>query len=172
MARFPARIALRWSDMDAFGHVNNVVFLTYLEEARVEMIYAMAVEQAEATGQRPQSLLEGGVVVAHSEIDYRRPLVHRYEPVPIDIWVSRIGGASFDLSYEVHDEGGVVYATAMTTIVTYDFQAAAPRRIRPHERTFLERYHEPADTARTARSGQRADATPAATPASAAAPTP
>ena len=40
MARFTARVAMRWQDMDAYGHVNNVQFLTYVEEARVEEVLA------------------------------------------------------------------------------------------------------------------------------------
>jgi acyl-CoA thioester hydrolase len=149
MARYTFHCPMRWSDMDAYGHVNNVVFLTYLEEARVEMFYDLASQGAGRTDADREAdpenggLLASGVVVARSEIDYKKPLVHRYQPVPIDVWVSRIGGASFHLRYEVHDEGGVVYATAASTLVTYDFRAAAPRRITPHERAFLERYYEP-----------------------------
>jgi acyl-CoA thioester hydrolase len=144
--------------MDAYGHVNNVVFLTYLEEARVEMFSELSPEGAGGTvrthggGDRTHAsvgaaldeggLLSSGVVVARSEIDYKLPLVHRYDPVPIDVWVSRIGGASFTLRYEVHDESGAVFATAASTMVTFDFGAGKPRRIQPHERAFLERHFE------------------------------
>ena len=41
MARFTAKVAMRWQDMDAYGHVNNVQFLTYVEEARVEMFQSV-----------------------------------------------------------------------------------------------------------------------------------
>ena len=146
MARYTFSCPMRWSDMDAYGHVNNVVFLTYLEEARVEMFSRIGAVDGAAPSRgayEPTSILASGVVVARSEIDYKLPLVHRYEPVPIDVWVSRIGGASFHLRYEVRDEGGVVYARAASTLVTYDFAGAAPRRLQPHERRFLERYFEP-----------------------------
>jgi acyl-CoA thioester hydrolase len=128
---------MRWSDMDAYGHVNNVQFLTYLEEARVEMFYELT--SAGGSG----GLLATGVVVARHEIDYRLPLVHRNAPVPIDVWVSKIGGASFEVCYEVHDEGGIVYARASSVLAAYDFEAARPRRLAPHEREFLQRYLEP-----------------------------
>jgi acyl-CoA thioester hydrolase len=150
MARYTFDCPMRWSDMDAYGHVNNVVFLTYLEEARVEMFAELADETPpeavthDGTGRDAAGILEGGVVVARNEIDYKLPLVHRAKPVPIDIWVSRIGGASFELTAEVHDEGGVVYACGKTTMVTFDFKNGVPRRLRPHERAFLERYLEPA----------------------------
>ncbi|MDP9395672.1 MAG: acyl-CoA thioesterase [Actinomycetota bacterium] len=141
MARYTAPVAMRWNDMDAYGHVNNVVFLQYLEEARIEMFAGLA-EEAQLAGD--EAILSRGVVVASSSIDYLRPLVHRTEPVPIDVWVSRIGGASFHLGYEVHDEGGgVVYARARSVMVPYDFVRETPRRITPREREFLQKYLEP-----------------------------
>ncbi len=141
MPRYRAAVTMRWSDMDAFGHVNNVMFLTYLEEARVEMFAELAEGAPDSDG-----ILSRGVVVANSSIDYLHPLVHRYEPVPIDVWVSRIGGASFHLGYEVHDEdGAVVYARARSVLVPYDFANRRPRRIEPRERAFLERFLEPDD---------------------------
>src|SRR5688572_33247763 len=64
---------MRWSDMDAYGHVNNVVYLTYLEEARVDMLFTIGAELG-------AKALSEGVLVARHEIDYRRPLVyHRSE---------------------------------------------------------------------------------------------
>ncbi|HEU4674685.1 MAG TPA: thioesterase family protein [Motilibacteraceae bacterium] len=140
-ARFTFRCPMRWSDMDAYGHVNNTRFLTYLEEARIEMFQELA---ERARGE--DGLLSTGVLVARHEIRYLRPLVHRTEPVPIDVWVTKIGGASFDVGYEVHDdEGAVVYARAASTMVPYDFVNERPRRLRPHEREFLQRHLDPTD---------------------------
>ncbi|MDP9418019.1 MAG: acyl-CoA thioesterase, partial [Actinomycetota bacterium] len=141
MPRYHAAVPMRWSDMDAFGHVNNVMFLTYLEEARVEMFAELAVEVGEVG--EANGVLSSGVVVASSSIDYHHPLVHRHKPVPIDVWISRIGGASFHLGYEVHDDdGAIVYARARSVLVPYDFDRGAPRRLAPFERAFLERYFE------------------------------
>ncbi|HCA88501.1 MAG TPA: thioesterase, partial [Streptomyces sp.] len=67
---------LRWSDMDAFGHVNNVVFLRYLEEARIDFMFRLAPGEGSTS-------FTGGSVVARHEIDYVRPLVHRHEPVTV-----------------------------------------------------------------------------------------
>ena len=53
-----------------------------------------------------------GVLVAASEIKYLKPLFHRHTPVPIDVWVTRIGAASFNLAYEVHDHAAATYARA------------------------------------------------------------
>jgi acyl-CoA thioester hydrolase len=124
--------------MDAYGHVNNVVFLTYLEEARVDMLFVHAGSDA-ATEK-----LASGVVVARHEIDYTAPLVFRPEPVPIDVWVTKLGNASFTLAYEVKDDAGPVFVRASTVMVPYDVQASRPRRVSDVEREALSRFLEPA----------------------------
>jgi len=137
LARHRYLCPLRWSDMDAFGHVNNVVFLTYLEEARVDMLFVNA--GSEAATER----LASGVVVARHEIDYKSPLVFRSEPVPIDLWVVDLGTSSFTLGYEVKDDGGPVYARAATVMVPYDVKAGRPRRVSDDERDALTVFLEP-----------------------------
>ncbi|MFZ0325007.1 MAG: thioesterase family protein [Actinomycetes bacterium] len=134
MARHRYECSLRWSDMDAYGHVNNVVFLTYLEEARVDMLFVNAGSDA-ATEK-----LASGIVVARHEIDYTAPLVFRPEPVPIDVWVERLGNASFTLGYEVRDDAGPVYVRASSVMVPYDVQAGRPRRVSDVEREALQRF--------------------------------
>lgn len=113
--------------MDAYGHVNNVVFLRYLEEARIDFLF------------RPDKDFQQGSVVARHEIDYKRQLVHRHSPVDIELWVTQIRAASFTICYEVKD-GDVVYVRASTVIVPFDFEAQRPRRITAEEREFLEEY--------------------------------
>ncbi|GGT09136.1 acyl-CoA thioesterase [Streptomyces chromofuscus] len=121
------RCPLRWADMDAYGHVNNVVFLRYLEEARIDFLF------------RPDKEFKQGSVVARHEIDYKRQLVHRHAPVDIELWVTEIRAASFTLTYEVKD-GDQIYVRASTVIVPFDFEAQRPRRITAEEREFLESY--------------------------------
>ncbi|MGW8066714.1 acyl-CoA thioesterase [Streptomyces ziwulingensis] len=121
------RCPLRWADMDAYGHVNNVVFLRYLEEARIDFLF------------RPDKDFKQGSVVARHEIDYKRQLVHRHRPVDIELWVTEIRAASFTLTYEVKD-GDEVYVRASTVIVPFDFEAQTPRRITAEEREFLREY--------------------------------
>ena len=130
--RHTYRCPLRWADMDAYGHVNNVVFLRYLEEARVDFLF------------RPDKTFRQGSVVARHEIDYKRQLVHRHEPVEVELWVTEIRAASFTLAYEVKD-GDLVYVRASTVIVPFDFEAQRPRRITPEERAFLQQYMDGAD---------------------------
>ncbi len=113
--------------MDAYGHVNNVVFLRYLEEARIDFLF------------RPEKDFKQGSVVARHEIDYKRQLVHRHHPVDVELWVTEIRAASFTLTYEVRD-GDVVYVRASTVIVPFDFEAQRPRRLTAEEREFLQEY--------------------------------
>ncbi|SDC07633.1 acyl-CoA thioesterase [Streptomyces prasinopilosus] len=126
------RCPLRWADMDAYGHVNNVVFLSYLEEARIDFLF------------RPDKDFQQGSVVARHEIDYKRQLVHRRAPVDIELWVEQIRAASFTLAYEVKD-GDQVYVRASTVIVPFDFEAQRPRRLTQEEREFLREYTDDGD---------------------------
>ena len=118
--------------MDAYGHVNNVVFLRYLEEARIDFLF------------RPDKEFQQGSVVSRHEIDYKRQLVHRHAPVDIELWITEIRAASFTITYEVKD-GDLVYVRASTVVVPFDFAAQRPRRITDAEREFLEEYRDDAE---------------------------
>ncbi|MFD7813784.1 acyl-CoA thioesterase [Streptomyces sp. NPDC059785] len=127
--RYLYRCPLRWADMDAYGHVNNAVFLRYLEEARIAFLF------------RPEKDFQQGSVVARHEIDYKRQLVHRHAPVDIELWVTEVRAASFRIEYEVKDPDQV-YVRAATVIVPFDFEAQRPRRITAEEREFLLEYQD------------------------------
>jgi acyl-CoA thioester hydrolase len=113
--------------MDAYGHVNNAVFVRYLEEARIDFLF------------RPDKEFKQGSVVARHEIDYKRQLVHRHHPVDIELWITEIRAASITLADEVKD-GAPVYVRASTVVVPFDFEAERPRRITAEERAFLREY--------------------------------
>ncbi len=137
-------IQIRWSDMDAYGHVNNVEFLRLLEDARV---YAFR----DWFGQE-RSLLIEGILVARQEIDYLAPLTFNYEPARITVWCSRISGASFDVGYAVQQPGAdLTYALAETTLVAYDLAASKPRRLQDFERESLQAVSAPAPALRSRR---------------------
>ncbi len=137
--RFTFRCQVRWDDMDAFGHVNNVTFFAYMQEARTGMLFA-----GEAADHIPD--LIKGVVVARHEIDYRRPLEWRPEPIEVDVWTTEIRSSSFTLRYEMRDQLAqpkpVVLAEALTVLVPFDLKAGRPRRVSASERHFLGRYLE------------------------------
>ena len=139
MARHIYLCPLRWADMDSLGHVNNVTYVDYLQESRVDMLRV----HAPASG--GEQLAEGTVVVRH-EVEFAAPLVFRPEPVRIESWVTRIRAASFTMAYEILDEepDGLrrVYARARTVLTPYVFNEERPRRIRDEERAVLERFLE------------------------------
>ena len=124
-------VALRWSDMDAYGHVNNARFLTLYEEARVAMFFV---------GARAQGLtsFEDGIVIARHEIDYLRPVDYG-DPVRIELWVSDLRAASFTVAYELFD-GDVLASRAKSVCVPYNLAEAFPRRLTEAERDFLKPY--------------------------------
>ena len=132
-SNYTVDVPLRWSDMDAYAHVNNVQFLRLLEDARV-------VGFEDWFGQ-DRSLLDEGVLVARHEIEYLAPLTFRRAPVPIRMWTMRLTAASFDVGYEVAErDGDTIYARAETTLVLYDFDSGRPRRMSPELRASLQRY--------------------------------
>ena len=132
MARFSHRCPLRWSDLDAFGHVNNSRFLTLYEEARVALFFNVAKESGMS--------FEEGVVVARHEIDYKRVLDYT-ETVRIQMWIGDISNSSFTIEYEMYDEDRLV-STAKTVAVMYDLEQRRPRRVRPAEREYLETWQD------------------------------
>ena len=136
---YRVQVPLRWSDMDAYGHVNNVQFLRLLEDARVVGIREWFLD-------RP-SMLDEGIVVSRHVIEYRAPLTYRPAPVEVDMWVTSVHGAGFDLGYVVRDPedvGEQVYAVAETGLVLYDFSTSRPRRLGPEVRAGLAEHAEDA----------------------------
>jgi acyl-CoA thioester hydrolase len=124
MARFVHEVHMRWSDMDAYRHINNSAYLAYLEQARVAMFF----ERDEG--------FSSGTVIARHEIDYLRPVVYHPEPLRLELWIGEVRAASFTVHYEVFD-GDVLAARAATTCVTFDFTTDRPRRLAADEREVL-----------------------------------
>jgi acyl-CoA thioester hydrolase len=101
-----------FGDLDAFGHVNNAVYLTYLENARIGyMREVLSIESLE-------DLL---VIVAKVKIDFRSR-ASLGEVLEIGARVSRIGTKSFDLDHEVRGPDARLVAVASTTLVTFDYR--------------------------------------------------
>lgn len=135
MVRHTSPCPVRWSDMDAYGIVNNVSLMRYLEEARLDFISRMAPTRGDA-------FFRGGSVVVAHHIRYLKQLVHRHEPVDVEIWVSEIQSATVSLAYLIKDDEKL-YATAATTMAPFDYSLGRPRRINDAEHAFFEEYLEP-----------------------------
>jgi acyl-CoA thioester hydrolase len=117
-------VALRWRDMDAFGHVNHVVYLTYLEEARDAAIARIL---RETPG-------DGGYVVARVAIDYRRELRLADGPVLVSCTVTMIGGSSAQTRETICTATGELVAEAEAVVVKFDRETRRSRQWTDAER--------------------------------------
>ncbi len=136
-------IRLRWSDLDAYGHVNNAEMLRLLEEARILAFWVSDDAGAGAIG-ASTAVLDGRpdaatlTLVARQEIEYLAPVPYLRQPIDVRLWLGKLGGASLDVCYEVWSPVGVtpelLYARANTTIVLVDAASERPRKISPTER--------------------------------------
>ncbi len=164
MTRLEVPVQLRWSDMDAYQHVNNVEMLRLLEEARIQAFWShpAAEDGTRAQSAWPTAVIDAGpgaevsTLVARQEIEYLRPLGYRRTPVVVEMWLGHLGGASLDVCYEVRDPGEpaperVTYARAVTTLVLVDTATGTPRRIGAEQRDAWSDYVEEPVTIRRRR---------------------
>ena len=134
-------IGLRWSDLDAYGHVNNASMLRLLEEARIQAFWVS--DHAEAVG-GTTAVLDGRpgadtlTLIARQEIEYLAQIPYLRQPLDVRLWLGRLGGASLEVCYEVWSPVGMepktLYSRAATTIVLVDAATERPRRINDRER--------------------------------------
>jgi acyl-CoA thioester hydrolase len=104
MASFPyvRRERVRFRDCDLMGHVNNAVYSTYLEEARIDVLGGLA-----------------DFILARVEIDFRSE-IRAGEEIEVCTRCSRVGTKSFELEHEIHAEGRLA-AEAKSVLVGYDY---------------------------------------------------
>ena len=130
---FTLRLDVRFRDCDPMGHVNNAVYLTYLEQARFAHWralwgFSLETEAVRATrgDPRPEGQPPGpGIILARAEIDFRLPA--RYGDVlDVRIGLAGIGRTSFTYEYEIAAESGAIVASARTVQVMYDYTAGKP----------------------------------------------
>jgi len=126
---FTHRLQVRFRDCDAMGHVNNAVYLTYLEETRFHHWQACGLANGAIASPPPADAAAGedvpGVIVARVEIDYRRAAKHG-DVLSITLGVAAIGRTSFTYEYEIVDQSGALIAKAKTVIVRFDHAAGKP----------------------------------------------
>ena len=116
--RFCHSIRTRWRDMDSFGHVNNATFLTYFEDARIELI-------------KKWGLVRPSLIVASIRADYLAQVKH---PASLRVCakVARIGGSSFDILSYIFEEGeSKPLAAATVVVVCFDYERQKPVRVYP-----------------------------------------
>ncbi len=146
MTRLHVAIPVRWSDLDAYEHVNNSRVFTLLEEARIAAFWGGG------SGEVPSAVLTTGpgaasiTLIAGHQIEYRAQIPYVREPLDVELWIGALGGASLQVCYEVHSPAGHVprelFVRATTTIVLADRVSGAPRRITDDERAAWQPYLE------------------------------
>jgi acyl-CoA thioester hydrolase len=120
MTIFRHRLEVRFRDCDPMGHVNNAVYLTYLEQARFAHWRAVWGFDFEGLPENAP-----GVILARAEIDYRRPA--RYgDMLEVRISLERIGRTSFSYTYDIVDQDERIVAEAKSVQVMYDYAAGRP----------------------------------------------
>jgi acyl-CoA thioester hydrolase len=118
----------RFSDLDPLGHVNNVVFYDYLQEARVQMLTQLGHMDVDTLAQ----------VVVRQEMSFRKPLLLKPEPIVIETWVGQVGNSSYTIEYRILDEVGDLAAEAMTKLACLDLETGRPVRMDPRLRDLLQ----------------------------------
>lgn len=113
---FSSELEVRYADLDAYGHVNHATYFTYLETVRTRIFLDEFTE-----------LIKNGVylIIVNASCDFKHP-IHLGDKVIVSFQIKEIRRTSFILSYSIHNGSGLEYATATTTLVSYDSNKKKP----------------------------------------------
>ena len=116
LKKFQCQIEVRFADIDAYGHVNNAKYFTYLETARTKIFMENFVD-----------FMNEGIlfIVVRAECDFKKP-IRLNDPVQVSMWMSKVGKTSFEMDYLIETPDGKLYATAKTVMVAYDQAKSQP----------------------------------------------
>jgi acyl-CoA thioester hydrolase len=106
-----AKIQVRFADCDVMGHVNNAVYLSYFEMARMHYFHYMVGGQWDWK--------KNGIILVKNEVTYLKPLLLHDEP-EIEVFAGKIGRTSVEMTYEL-TVNGKLYATGVSKLVCFDF---------------------------------------------------
>lgn len=128
--RAPLRIPVyrRYSDLDPLGHVNNVAYFDYLQEARIGVLRDIGLVRAETFAQ----------VVVKQELTHVKPLYLSPEPLVIETWIEGLRNSSYTVRYRILDESGDVAAEASTICAVVDPESGKPIRMNDELRSVLQ----------------------------------
>ena len=123
------RVEIRWSDVDAYLHVNNAVYATYLEECRDEWVQRVLGDTGDGWD----------FVLARVAIDFRRELRLEDEEVVVSCALDRIGNSSITLAEQIRTREGELAAEAEAVLVARDRELGRSRPLTEAEREAFER---------------------------------
>jgi acyl-CoA thioester hydrolase len=130
LAEFPVVILwpVQWGDQDAFGHVNNTVYLRWCESARIEYLDKLCLPEAEGIGP----------ILAAITCNYRSPVTYP-DQVQIGARITRLGRSSFTMEHQIYSEGQQrLVADATSTLVVFDYNRQASHPIPDNVRQRIE----------------------------------
>ncbi len=112
--KFSYQIHARWSDMDELHHINNAVYLSYLEDARGRYLHYAA----------HWDWMVDGIILANVNINYHSPM-HFLNEAKVYVRCAKLGNKSFDLEYVIagldNQKENVIFSSAQTTQVMFDY---------------------------------------------------
>ena len=133
--KYKTPIAKRFSDIDAVGHVNNAIYLTYFEEARLRYFHE-AIQW---------DWSESGIIVGRSEVTYHKPIM-LHDEIHCYVRTSRIGNSSFDMMHilvKTTPNGEEICTTGKSVLISYDYKANKSVPSPQAERRRMIEYDEP-----------------------------
>ncbi|MGV9859291.1 acyl-CoA thioesterase [Gordonia sp. NPDC003425] len=129
---FTAQIPVRWSDMDAFGHINHARMVTLMEEARIQWLLT--------AGDEYVPLIKSAMIV-HVDIRYQSQLRHDDSPLRIGMWIKGFRSVDFTIGYEIRGreapDAQRAACVASTQMAVVDIEAHSLRRLTPTEKDYL-----------------------------------
>ena len=126
-------VEVRFSDLDALGHVNNARFLTYMEQARINYFKDLGLWSG-------NSLYEIGFILADAHVNFRSPILFG-QAVSVQLGITRLGNKSMTMHYRMVDKNsGRELSDGSTVLVTYDYHASATVPIPPDWRAAIRRF--------------------------------
>ena len=133
-------IPIQWGEMDAFNHVNNVVYIRWCETARIELFRKIWGDR----GINMKEILEGngvGPILANFNVNYKIPISYP-DNVIIQTRVAQIGNTSFNVEHQVFTEkmGNSVVAEASSVVVMLNYKTAEKFNLNSSMKLKLEQF--------------------------------
>ncbi len=119
-------VTVRFRDLDMFGHVNNTVFLTYVETARVEYLVNLKIRPLQA------SWRDKAFILAHIRCDFKQPIFYGQQVV-VGSRITQIGRTSLRMEHRIEADGQLA-AEVVDVLVHYDYPAGQSIPISPEMR--------------------------------------